>query len=108
MPTAQIGVFVKFKLSIVGQGPNPAVMLAQIKGSIVGAIHESPVNLTQTKKLCTNQKSLPLEGKVGFAEQNSDEVESQITHNLAELYNDCFAIYTSPPPTAEPLLKEKP
>ena len=30
---------------------------------------------------------------------NSDEVEKN---------NDCFAIYTSPPPTAEPLLEEKP
>ena len=30
---------------------------------------------------------------------NSDEVEMR---------NDCYAIYTSPPPAAEPLLKEKP
>ena len=30
---------------------------------------------------------------------NSDEVEKN---------NDCYAIYTSPPPAAEPLLKEKP
>ena len=60
------------------------------------------------QNLRTNLNSLPLEGKVRFAEQNSDAVESQITHNLEELYNDCFAIYTSPPPTAEPLLKEKP
>ena len=30
---------------------------------------------------------------------NSDEVERK---------DDCYAIYTSPPPTGEPLLKEKP
>ena len=30
---------------------------------------------------------------------NSDEVEKN---------NDCLRVYTSPPPTAEPLLKEKP
>jgi len=38
-------------------------------------------------------------GETGGLRSNSDEVE---------MNNDCFAIYTSPPPTAEPLLKEKP
>ena len=87
-------------------------ILAQIKKfrtNIVGdGAFDIPPILRKTKNLRTNLNSLPLEGKVCFAEQNSDEVESQITHNLEELYNDCFAIYTSPPPTAEPLLKEKP
>ena len=40
---------------------------------------------------------VPLEGKV--AAKLTDEVGKN---------NDCYAIYTSPPPTAEPLLEEKP
>jgi len=38
-------------------------------------------------------------GETGGLRSNSDEVE---------MNNDCYAIYTSPPPAAEPLLKEKP
>ena len=90
MPTARNYVLAQYLVQFVGQGPNPAVMLAQIK------------------KLAQTEKSLPLEGKVSFAEQNSDEVEKQIIDDLEGLYNDCFAIYTSPPPSAEPLLKGKP
>ena len=49
--------------------------------------------------------SLPLGGEGGECNE-PDEVQPPQRRYLLD--NGCFAAYTSPPPAAEPLLKEKP
>ena len=54
--------------------------------------------------MIATQNSLPLEGKVAKSQILTDEV----SWDSQRIFTVAFATYTSPPPAAEPLLKEKP
>ena len=47
-------------------------------------------------------------GKRVSPTEPTGETGGPLAVDEVEMNNDCYAIYTSPPPAAEPLIKEKP
>ena len=90
----------------------PAPITSACHGGVVGCGNQAwriaiVGQDSQVSCIAHNDKSLPLEEKVAnvMSRMRCSRRSGVILYSFA---NGCFAAYTSPPPTAEPLLKEKP